>query len=133
MKLLNKKLPKLKWTINFYSASDNTGTVYDRGGSGYMRGDLLQSKDYQVFIRSSNWGLAEYYAYQTSEILEGISDEVWDVYFYDKNTPIEKYTVRVRLIRQLGDILNLGVDDTKIIEYSINFNAVLEIINKERL
>lgn len=130
--LLRKELPKLSWSINFFAKSDDTGTVYDRGGSGYMRGSLLLSKHYQVFIRSSDWGLAEYYAYRTSELLEGIDNENWKVNFYDGDKIVETKTVRIRIIRQIGDILFLGINDSDIAEYSINFNAVLEIIKEER-
>ncbi|POD46287.1 hypothetical protein BKM15_25950 [Pseudomonas syringae pv. syringae] len=112
-----KAIPGLGWSINFYSGTDNTGTVYTEGGPPGETNDVkTRTPEYMVYIRSSDWDAAETYAQQ-----------VYDLFHERKQFVITEKgrTFIVYFIEALSEPIRLGVADNNIMEYSINFRATL--------
>lgn len=134
VRTLKDELPKLTWTEAFYTANDNTGTVYTDGGRGVGRYESpLRFPTYQLLIRSSDWDMAETYAIKALELINKTSDVTTDVYLYENGKAIEKRTVNIMYLENRGGILNLGIDEDNIRSYSINFDATLNVLNKEEI
>lgn len=127
-------MPNLKWSVNYYSDNDDTGTVYVNGGNGVGRYESpLIFPSYQVLIRSRDWDKAERYAQRTLELLNKRQNEMYECYLYENNKPVEKYTVELLSLENYGGVLSLGVVEDSVREYSINFDATINVINKEEI
>lgn len=121
MELLSSNISGLIWSIDFRTASDNTGTVYYEGGaSPAITDDVTEYPEYQIYIRSSDFDLARNTAFKVKELLHKKMD--WPVEI-NTGVGIEKY--HVYFIELLSQPLLLGVADNDIMEYSINIKVTL--------
>lgn len=110
-------MPELVWSIDHYSAADNTGTVYTEGGGEPSIDDTdMCYPDYMVYIRSSDWALAERRAKQIKKMFHKRANFT---------VTEEGSTYFVYLIAAQSEPLRLGTTDSGIMEYSINFRVTL--------
>lgn len=128
MNLLKSNIPGLIWSVNNRTASDNTGTVYSTGGS---KPDTYEAEMrypiYQIYIRSSDFVVAENAAYKVYELLHRKSNWTVEVPIFDKMTEtVPKSTQRVHVffIEALSEPIRVGVNGG-IMEYSINVQATV--------
>lgn len=132
--LLQVELPDLKWSSNFYALNSETGTVYVNGGDGVGRYESpIIRPSYQVLIRSKDWDKAELYAHDTLKLLDKRANEIVTAHLYRNGTPVRRLTVKIIYLENFGGVLNLGVVEDDVREYSINFDATLRIIKEEEL
>lgn len=115
----------LTWTIDNYTAPDNTGTVYS-GGSGPP--DLydvnMHQPEYMVFIRSSDKAFAEYAARQVFDQFHKMHDRQIIISQSIKGQAItENYYLY--LLQALSEPLRVGIDDAGVMQWSVNFRATL--------
>lgn len=120
--ILKASLPSLSWSEDYYTAEDNTGTVYSTGGfpQGRYEGQVRRPT-YQVYIRSSDWDLSKEAAYEVYNLLhmksnfEAITDEGSRFFVY--------------LITGASEPLRIGVENN-IMDYSVNFDVELKQIEE---
>lgn len=132
MNELKAIIPDLSWTVDYYSAKDNTGTVYSTGGFAPDEYDTnYRHPTYQVWIRSGDWDYAKLAAELTFKHLHKKSNFRVNVdYEKDGRVVLTKHYL-VFLIVAASDPIRIG-DNDGIMEYSINFDVTLkeeEIIN----
>ncbi|WP_029265689.1 phage tail terminator protein [Virgibacillus alimentarius] len=125
MRILEKEIPDLNWSINYRTADDHTGTVYSTGGSKPDKYDTnYRYPSYQVYIRSSDWDYAETLAHKVFDILHKKENfNVTTSYKRDGITLLDK-RYHVFLITASSDILRVGVNKG-VMEYSVNFDVDL--------
>ncbi len=134
MNELKTIIPYLTWSIDYYYADDNTGTVYSTSGFAPDRYDTeYRYPGYQVWIRSSDWDYAKLAAEQTYQALHKKSNFLANVDFEKDGEVVETKRYLVLLILAASDPLRIG-DNDGIMEYSVNFDVTLtdskeEIIN----
>lgn len=123
-------LPELEWTSDYYTAEDNTGTVYAEGGSGadiYESG--LRYPSYMVYIRSSDWYLSRRAAEMVHDRFHGKSNFTAVVNQYDKDgNVLGTKTYHVLFIMDIGEPNRIGVDNG-IMDYSVNFQVTLREVS----
>jgi hypothetical protein len=114
---LQTAFPQLVWTENHYQAEDHTGTVYVEAGE---KPDTYESDMrfpyYMVWVRSSDWDLAQRVAYGAVEILNKqrqieYTDYIGNVY-------------QIIFIESIADANRIGVNEGKM-EWSANFKVTL--------
>lgn len=132
--ILKNHLVDLKWTSEFYTEADNTGTVYANGTDRDSRyeGRIIRP-NYQVLIRTSDWDKAEYYAYEVQQLLHKRSQEEMIVTLYKSQVPVKRIYINLIYLENVGGILHLGVNQDNIREYSINFQSVIQILKEEEI
>ncbi|WP_144559555.1 hypothetical protein [Shouchella miscanthi] len=126
---LARALPKLTWTYDQYTAPDNTGTVYSEGGSRPSSSEIvMRYPNYQVWIRSSDWDLAQHAAYKVFDLFHrrGL-DRNFDISIDDG---IEKKSYRVFLMSAVQDPIQIGLEGD-LMQWSINFDVTLLEIKEE--
>ncbi|UAK17556.1 minor capsid protein [Sporolactobacillus terrae] len=115
----------LTWTIDNYSAADNTGTVYsESGGAPDLYDPNFHQPEYMVFIRSSDWAFAEYAARQVFDHLHKMQDRQITISKTIKGQTITN-NYYLYLLQALSEPLRVGVDDAGLMQWSINFRATL--------
>ncbi len=128
MTLLRDNIKGLSWSIDYRTASDNTGTVYsDSGEKPSTYDEEMRYPYYQVYIRSSNFELARNCAFQVYELLHTKMNWDIDLPIYDPDNPDEilsSTNYKVYQIEALSEPLMIGVIDD-VMEYSINFKTTL--------
>ncbi|WP_028976441.1 phage tail terminator protein [Sporolactobacillus terrae] len=118
-------LPDLKWTIDNYTANDNTGTVYSEGsGDPDLYDADIHQPEYMVYIRSSEFAYAEFAARQVFNRFHKMHDQQVTISKTIKGATITT-NYYVYLIQALSEPLRIGVDESGIMEWSINFRATL--------
>lgn len=125
---LKSNLGGLIWSVNNYSALDNTGTVFSEGGmqpSKYE--DVTQYPQYQIYIRHSNYDKAKGIANQVHDLLHEKSNFVVGVNetIHDGTTKEIKYMVY--FIKAFSPPIRVGITDN-VMEYSINIQCDLRKI-----
>ncbi|ULG70878.1 minor capsid protein [Macrococcus brunensis] len=128
MNLLKSNIPGLIWSIDNRTASDNTGTVYQTGGS---KPDIYEADMrypyYQIFIRSSDFVKVENAAQKVYDLLHQKTNWTVEIPIYEKmtdTTPKSVEQIHVFFIEALSEPLRLGVNGN-IMEYSINVQATV--------
>lgn len=118
-------LPDLKWTIDFYSAPDNTGTVYSEGsGSPDVTDVEMHYPEYMIFIRSSDWAYAEYAARQVFACFHKLNNKDITVSKMVNGQTVTK-NYYLYLLQALSEPLRVGVDQDDLMQWSVNFRATL--------
>lgn len=131
MKILEKDIPGLVWSVNYYALDDNTGTVYSTGGPAPDIYDTeYRYPTYQVYIRSSDWDFAETAAYMVFNKLHKKRDfRVTTSYRKDGISYLDK-EYYVHLIKAASDPIRIGPAD-EVMEYSVNFDVTLKELKEE--
>ncbi|WP_414049775.1 hypothetical protein [Macrococcus animalis] len=128
MTLLRDNISGLSWSIDYRTASDNTGTVYsDSGEKPSIYDEEMRYPYYQVYIRSSNFELAKNCATQVYDLLHKKMNWEIELPIYDPDNPDEVLSTNnytVYHIEALSEPLLIGVTD-EVMEYSINFKTTL--------
>jgi hypothetical protein len=133
MNELKTIIPDLTWSIDYYYAKDNTGTVYSADGSQPDRYDTgYRYPGYQVWIRSSDWDYAKLAAELAYKHLHKKGNFTADV-DYEKDGQVE-FTKRylVLLVLAASEPLRIG-DNDGIMEYSVNFDVTLTELKEEAI
>lgn len=115
---LQTAFPELTWTENNYEAADNTGTVYKESGekpSTYE--DDLRFPYYMVWVRSSNWDLAQRASEGSVTLLNKVHRETW--------TDYEGKEFEIIFIEANGEANRIGKNDNGLMEWSSNFKVTL--------
>jgi hypothetical protein len=122
-------LPVLTWSIDNYTAADNTGTVYSESSGSPDLYDLnFHRPEYMVFIRSSDWALAEHAARQMFEHFHKMHDQPITISKTIKGQTITK-NYYLYLLQSLSEPLRVGVDDAGLMQWSVNFRATLREVS----
>lgn len=124
---LANKIDSLEWTVDYFTAPDNTGTVYVTDG---RRPDVYDTRyrfpSYQVYIRSSNWDKAQEVSEQVLELLH--RKNAFEVYVPYKGIADKRFFVF--LLEASTDPIRVG-DDDGVMQYSINFDATIREMKEE--
>ncbi len=132
MNLLRDNIPGLSWSIDYRTASDNTGTVYsDSGEKPSTYDEQMRYPYYQIYLRSSNFELVKNASRQAYDLLHMKMNWEIDLPIYDSNNPdevIETLPYTVYLIEALSEPILVGVNDN-VMEYSINLKTTLRLNN----
>lgn len=132
MQKLKLILPDLEWTVDYKTASDNTGTVYYEGGGSPEIYDVpIRYPRYMVYISSSDWDKAEYAAQAVYDALHKLTNESVTVEFEKDGNVVATKSYRVFLIKAASEPLPIGVENN-VMDYSVNFDVTL-VENKEEL
>jgi hypothetical protein len=115
---LSTAFPDLIWTENNYEAPDNTGTVYREAGEPPSKyEDDLRFPFYMVWVRSSNWDLAQRVAEGSIDVLNKLHNIEW--------TDYEGATYQIIFVEAASDANRIGRDESGIMEWSSNFKVTL--------
>lgn len=118
-------LPDLTWSIDNYTAPDNTGTVYsESSGSPDLYDANMHYPEYMVFIRSSDWPYAEYAARQVFNYFHKMQDRHVTIVQIIKDRTITK-NIYLYLVQALSEPLRVGIDEAGLMQWSVNFRANL--------
>lgn len=130
MTLLRDNINGLSWSIDYRTASDNTGTVYsDSGEKPSTYDEQMRYPYYQIYLRSSNFELVKNASRQVYDLLHMKMNWEIDLPIYDSNNPdevIETLPYMVYLIEVLSEPILVGVNDN-VMEYSINLKTTLRL------
>ncbi|TDM50000.1 hypothetical protein ETI06_05870 [Macrococcoides goetzii] len=130
MTLLRDNIPGLSWSIDYRTASDNTGTVYsDSGEKPSTYDEQMRYPYYQIYLRSSNFELVKNASRKVYDLLHMKMNWEIDLPIYDSNNPdevIETLPYTVYLIEGLSEPILVGVNDN-VMEYSINLKTTLRL------
>lgn len=112
--------PDLKWSVDYYTAEDNTGTVYYEGGSpsNVNNETGIRYPEYMVFIRSSDYSKAEVIAHKLYKFFH--KKTVKDLIF----VPELDTSYRVYFMQSMSEPNRIGVSGD-VMEYSINLLITL--------
>jgi hypothetical protein len=122
-------LPALTWSIDNYSAKDNTGTVYSEGSGDPDLYDVnMRYPEYMAYIRSSDFAYAEFAARAVYDRFHKFRDQQVTISKQIKGQAVVKQ-YQVYLIQALSEPLRIGVDDAGIMEWSVNFRATLREVS----
>lgn len=126
MNELETVIPSLNWSVDYYTADDNTGTVYSTASGQPDRYDTdYRYPGYQVWIRSSDWDYAKLAAELTYKQLHKKSNfRVAVDYEKDGQVVLKKHYL-VFFVMAASDPLRSG-DNNGIMEYSVNFDVTLK-------
>lgn len=131
MNELKTIIPELTWSVDYYYAEDNTGTVYSTASGQPDRYDTkYRYPGYQVWIRSSDWDYAKLAAEQTFNALHKKFNLIVEVNYEKDGEVVETKRYLVLLILAASDPLRIG-DNDGIMEYSVNFDVTLTEIKEE--
>lgn len=120
------ELPDVTWTIDNYYAEDNTVSIY------YAPGRVPDVYDteyrypgYQVWIRSKDWNYAKLIAELVYEHLNKLRNLTVEIDY--KKEKVVKLTKKyhVFFIEASSDIIQIGINDDGLMEYSLNFDVTL--------
>ncbi|QFG05689.1 tail terminator [Bacillus phage 035JT001] len=114
---LEVAFPQLKWTENNYVEQDHTGSIYkEAGGSPDIYETGLQFPYYMIFIRSSDFDLAQRAAEGSVEIFHRMKQEDYTNYNGD--------TYEIIFIEATADATRIGRNES-LMEWSSNFKVTL--------
>ncbi|HLR69425.1 MAG TPA: minor capsid protein [Virgibacillus sp.] len=131
MNELKTIIPGLTWSIDYYYAEDNTGTVYSTASGQPDRYDIeYRYPGYQVWIRSSDWDYVKLAAEQVFSVLHKKSNLIVDVSYEKDGEVVETKRYFVLLILASSDPLRIG-DNDGVMEYSVNFDVTLTELKEE--
>lgn len=126
MNELKTIVPDLNWTVDYYAAKDNTGTVYSTASRQPDRYDTeYRYPGYQVWIRSSDWDFAKLATELTYKQLHKKSNFKVNVDFEKDGRVVLTKHYRVFLILAASDPIRVGANN-EIMEYSVNFDVTLK-------
>ncbi|HLR58916.1 MAG TPA: minor capsid protein [Pseudogracilibacillus sp.] len=131
MNELKKIIPDLTWSVDYYHAEDNTGTVYT--SSSFKPGEYdveYRYPGYQIWIRSSDWDYAKLAAELTFEKLHKKTNFKVDVNYEKEEQVVLTKHYLVLLILAASDPIRIG-DNDGVMEYSVNFDVTLTEIKEE--
>ncbi|WP_068672279.1 minor capsid protein [Oceanobacillus sp. Castelsardo] len=130
---LEAVIPGLTWTVDYYFADDNTGTVYSTASGQPDRYDTeYRYPGYQVWIRSSDWDYAKLVAELTYKQLHKKSNfRVAVDYEKDGQVVLTKHYL-VFFVVAASEPLRIG-DNNGIMEYSVNFDVTLKELKEEEI
>ena len=122
---LSSQIPTCIWSVNNFTAPDNTATVYSEGGmqpSKYE--DVMQYPQYQIYIRNRDYDKAKGIAQKVHDLLYEKSNFVVGVTEtnHDGTTYEVEYTVY--FIHALSPPIRIGINDD-VMEYSVNIQCEL--------
>jgi|SRR5690625_2408502 len=131
MNELKTIIPGLAWSVDYYYAEDNTGTVYSTASGQPDRYDTeYRYPGYQVWIRSSDWDFAKLAAELTYKQLHKKSNFRVSVdYEKDGQVVLTKHYL-VLFVMAASDPLRIG-DNEGNMEYSVNFDVTLKELKEE--
>lgn len=125
--MLSAEMPALEWTIETYTGKDDTGTVLlsspRSSDVSDERGFIFPA--YQVYLRSSDKALVEFFATKTHELLNKRRDEVAVREYRDKNGRLlgtRSYNV---IFIECDPPIRIGMEG-KHLDYSINLRTILK-------
>lgn len=122
-------LPDLTWTIDNYTAADNTGTVYSEGsGTLDVYDPNFHRPEYMIFIRSSDWAYVEYAARQVFDHFHKMHDQQITISKAIKGQTVKK-NYYLYFLQALSEPLRVGVDDAGLMQWSVNFQATLREVS----
>lgn len=126
MNELETVIPGLTWSVDYYYAQDDTGTVYATGSRQPDRYDTeYRYPGYQIWIRSSDWDFAKLAAEMAYQQLHKKSNfKVAADYEKDGQVVLTKHYL-VLFVMAATDPLRIG-DNDGIMEYSVNFDVTLK-------
>ncbi len=131
MNELKTIIPRLSWSVDYYYAEDNTGTVYaSSGGLPDAYDTKYRYPSYQVWVRSSDWDYAKYAAEATFNALHKKSNLIVEVNYEKDGEVVETKRYLVLLILGTSEPLRIGVND-KVMEYSVNLDVTLTELKEE--
>lgn len=131
MNELKTIIPDLTWSVDYYYAEDDTGTVYSTASGQPDRYDTkYRYPGYQVWIRSSDWDYAKLAAEQVFSALHKKSNLIVDVNYEKDGEVVETKRYLVLLILAASDPLRIG-DNDGVMECSVNFDVTLTEIKEE--
>ncbi|MDY0395426.1 minor capsid protein [Virgibacillus halophilus] len=126
MNELKTVIPHLTWSVDYYSADNNTGTVYASSSGTPDRYDTeYRYPGYQVWIRSRDWDYAKYAAEKTYKQLHKKSNFHVSVDFEKDGQVVETKRYLVLFVMAAGEPLRIG-DNEGIMEYSVNFDVTMK-------
>lgn len=113
--------PDLEWTVDYYSAVANTGTVFYEGGSpSDVNNDTnIRYPQYMFYIRTADWSKAEVIAHKLYKFFHRKSVE--ELIF----VPELDTSYRVYFMQSMSEPNRIGVSGD-VMEYSINLLITLE-------
>lgn len=131
MNELKTIIPDLTWSVDYYYAEDNTGTVYATASGQPDSYDIeYRYPGYQVWIRSSDWDFAKLAAELTYKQLHKKGNFTVSVdYEKDRQVVLTKHYL-VLFVMAASDPLRIG-DNEGIMEYSVNFDVTLKELKEE--
>ena len=131
MNELKTIIPNLSWSVDYYYADDNTGTVYSTASGQPDRYDTeYRYPGYQVWIRSSDWDYAKFAAELTYKQLHKKTNfRVAVDYEEDGQVVLIKHYL-VLFVMATSDPLRIG-DNKGTMEYSVNFDVTLNELKEE--
>lgn len=109
----------MTWSVNHSTLKDDSVTIYNSGGdkpSSYE--GVLESPQYQVIVKSSDYDKATDIANRIYHLLHKFSNERITI---ETNTVEIDY--KIYLVTALHTPLLLGVNNDDVMEYSLNFRA----------
>lgn len=112
--------PDLEWTVDYYSAVTNTGTVFYEGGSpSDVNNDTnIRYPQYMFYIRTADWSKAEVITHKLHKLFHKTNvDEL--IFVPELDT-----SYRVEFIQAMGEPIRLGVNED-VMEYSLNIQVTL--------
>lgn len=122
-------VPELEWTVNFFYAEETKGQeikqgiVYDETGAAPSLDDVkMRYPEYMIYIRSSDWQLAERAAKRLAKFFHLNSDIIKDPVTEDEDT------YKLYQIECTSEPIRIGVNDHDVMEYSVNLRVNLRII-----
>lgn len=131
MNELKTVIPHLTWSVDYYYAKDNTGTVYVSSGKQPDLYDMeYRYPSYQIWIRSSDWDYAKYAAEVTINALHKKSNLIVEVDYEKDGEVVETKRYLVLLILATTEPLRIG-DNDGVMEYSVNFDVTLKELKEE--
>lgn len=131
MNELKTVVPHLTWSVDYYYAKDNTGTVYVSSGKQPDLYDMeYRYPSYQIWTRSSDWDYAKYAAEAAFNAFHKKSNLIVSVDYEKDREVVETKRYLVLLILAASDPLRIGVNN-KVMEYSVNFDVTLTELKEE--
>lgn len=112
------------FSINYTTVKDNSVTVYSipANAPSIYEGRIFED-NFQIVVKSSDFDKALEVAYDIRHALHNMQNVIMQVEMKTKKIP-----VRVYFIRALHEPALLGVNDDEVMEYSLNFNAQLKLV-----
>lgn len=117
---MNEAYPQLVWTENNYEALDHTGTIYREAGEKPSKyEDDLRFPYYMIYVRSSDYDLAQRVAEGSVDVLNKLHNIEW--------TDYEGKQFHIIFIEAASDANRIGRVEN-VMEWSTNFKVTLRRI-----